>query len=117
MLLLGKTEDGHQLLLVEAKTNANNCWYAVVENLRQLALFTANKDARKIFNRRQAARSLPDELPVVGVVLAPESYYTARGQKKESVGPAKRLLAALGVDVRLAVWREAPTPAITIFDG
>jgi len=110
MLLLARTTSGaaYNLFLVEAKVASDNAWYATVENLRQLRLFLEADEMRRLFHVRQPELDLPESLPVTGVVLAPEDFYTARGQKRESVVPAQRLLermrADFDLDVQLAVW-------------
>lgn len=114
MLLLVGRKGMYEQLLVEAKVAANNCWYAVVENLRQLALFEANDNLKAGFGRRRLDCEVPDTLPVSGLILAPESYYKARGQKSESVAPARRLIEAVGVNLKLAIWRELPRPSIAL---
>jgi hypothetical protein len=52
MLLLTTDGTTHKLVLVEAKTTANDPWYAAVESLRQLRLFLASDSARQIMHRR-----------------------------------------------------------------
>jgi hypothetical protein len=107
LLLLAKEPDGsgHRIFLVEAKTTSNNPWYAVVEHLRQLKLLEVSA-VRRIFHRRNPSLSLPDDFRVTGLVLAPKIYYSSPEQKANAVKPARKLIAALGIDVCLAVWDE-----------
>jgi hypothetical protein len=108
MLLLVRTDDGYRLLLVEVKDAANNAWYAVVENLRQLKLLSESFETQRLFELRRPELPLADSIPVTAVVLAPADFYEAHGAKGASVAPAQRLLQAMrdnaGVDVRLATW-------------
>ncbi len=108
MLLLVEREGSYEMLLVEAKRDAQTAWYAVVENLRQMKLFTAGTTARRLFHARRADLKLPDAVPATAVVLAPEDFYTAPGAKSAAVEPAEELLdrmrAAAGIDACLATW-------------
>ena len=108
LLLLVKEPDGrgHRVLLVEAKTTANNPWYAVVEHLRQLKLLEVSA-VRRIFHGRNRSLCLPDDIRVTGLILAPESYYSSPGKKANAVEPTRELIAELGIDVHLAVWDKA----------
>lgn len=110
MLLLVRDENEYRLLLVEVKTRSNNAWFAVVENLRQLRLFSESPETQVLFHERCLELGLPQSLPVTAVVLAPHSFYTARGAKAESVAPVEKLLRrmrdAAGVDVQLATWES-----------
>ncbi len=113
LLLVREDAQGeYRLLLVEVKANSNNAWFAVVENLRQLRLFSESEETQRIFHdHRLPSLDLPQPLPVTGVVLAPEGFYTAPGAKAASVSPAQRLLSGMraetGVDIRLASWPRA----------
>lgn len=109
MLLLVASQGGYRLLLVEVKEASNHAWFAVVENLRQMKLFAESSAAQSLFREeRRPELALPSQLPVTGVVLAPPSFYAARGRKAASVAPAQRLADRMreyvGVDIRLATW-------------
>lgn len=110
MVLLVRDEhkQEYRLLLVEVKVGANNAWYALVEHLRQLRLFLEAVEAKRLFHNRRPELDLPELLPVTGVVLAPESFFSAKGQKGASVKPAETLLSRMrdetSVDIRLATW-------------
>jgi hypothetical protein len=108
LLLLVREPNGrsHRIFLVEAKTNSNNPWYAVVEHLRQLKLLEVSA-VKRIFHRRNPSLSLPEEIPVTGLILAPGTYYSSPGQKGNAVEPARRLIADLGIDLKLAIWDKA----------
>lgn len=107
MLLLVSGEREHRLHLVEVKDNANDAWYAAVENLRQLRLLTESESTQRLFHAC-CEIDLPADLPVTAVVLAPRTFYESRGKKVNSVAPAQRLLgrmrAECGVDAALAKW-------------
>lgn len=107
MLLLTEHATGRRAqLLVEAKTSSNNAWYAVIESLRQLKLFQLSRAARNIFKDRQSHDGT--QPPVEAVVLAPATFYTSRGAKRNAVEPARRLIASLEafaeITIHLAVW-------------
>ncbi|MTD44896.1 hypothetical protein GKE82_11480 [Conexibacter sp. W3-3-2] len=106
LLLLVDHDGEHRLYLAEAKAMANTPWYATIELLRQLRLFTASGHAADYFHRQDS--SIPQALPVTGLVLAPAGYYTAAGQRSNSVEPAQRLIAKVcsetDIDIRLATW-------------
>ena len=114
MLLLAEDAGGHRLLLVEAKTESNNAFFAAVENVRQLKLFGASPTARRIFEERHPQLHHP--LPVTGVILGPRSFLEARGARERAANPAERLFAAVnaafGVDARIATW-DPTTRAIS----
>jgi hypothetical protein len=113
MLLLARSPIGAlRQVLVEVKVANKNAWYAVVENLRQLRLFTASQRAQTIFHRRGLVPDLPSSIPASGVILAPLRYFTDPGQKESAVGPARRLIQAIGVRIELAVWEDGPTPRV-----
>lgn len=116
MLLLADCNDGYRQFLVEAKESANNAWYAVVENLRQLKLFVENAAAQRFFHRRNPGLELPEKVEASGMILAPRSFFESGGQKGKSVPPTRRLIEALRrnhlADVRLATW-DSETARIT----
>jgi hypothetical protein len=120
MLLLVRDGSNWRHLLVEVKVRSNNAWYAVVENLRQLALFSQSEASRNLFRSRQPNLGLPAVMPATAVVVAPAAFYTSKGAKRAAVDPARRLIARMhdeaNVAVELATWdlakREvAPLPA------
>lgn len=110
MLLLVKDEreDEHRLLLVEVKVKSNNAWFAVVENLRQLRLFSESIETQRLFIHRHPELELSESLPVAGLVLAPATFFSAPGAKATSLPPAQTLLERMrleaGVDARFATW-------------
>lgn len=110
MLLLVRDGRGYRLHLVEVKVRSNNAWFAAIENLRQLRLFSESRKAQRLFHARRPELMLPGSLAVTAVVLAPAEFYGARGQKAEAVAPAQALLASLraeeAVDARLATWES-----------
>ena len=89
LLLIGEG-DRHRLAVVEVKVNANHAWYAAVENLRQVKL-VLEAPVRALFAQRQPELTLPENLPVAAVVLAPPDFYAHRGQKANATGPAREL--------------------------
>jgi len=114
MLLLVRNDNAYRLLLVEVKTGSDNAWFAVVENLRQLRLFSESVETQQLFHQRCPELNLPQSLPVTAVVLAPESFYLAKGAKAASVAPAEKLLRRMhdeaGVEGQLATWQRTIEP-------
>ena len=108
LLLLAGDNSFHQLFVCEVKADSNNAWYAAVENLRQLRLLMSSTQARALFGRRNPALQLSTEIPVTGLVVAPQVFYSAPGKKANALGPTLELLATVcrqfAVDARLAVW-------------
>ena len=107
-----------RLLLTEVKIDNENAWYAVIENLLQLKLLQAHQQPHELF-RRRLRPSLPDKVPLSGLVLAPEGYYCKPRKKAASVEPARALierLKPLDVDIQLAVWNPANRSITTLHD-
>jgi hypothetical protein len=70
VLLLLRDGRGHRLALLEVKYDADNPWYAAVENLLQVKLLSANREQRRLFHARRRVALADEELPVVGLVVA-----------------------------------------------
>ena len=108
LFLLVKKNDAYHLVVCEVKHSANTCWYAAIESLRQLKLLHLSTAARQLFHHRNPHISLPVEIPVIGLVVAPQQYYTQPGQKANVVPHAIRLLSEFrdktGIEAHLAVW-------------
>lgn len=107
LALLVRRDLAYRILLVEVKATSNNAWYAAVENLRQLRLFTASRIARRLFHVRRN-EGMPERLGTTAVVLAPLGFYTAAGAKREAVAPAAKLFTRMREeterDLVLATW-------------
>jgi hypothetical protein len=108
VLLLLRDGRSHRLALLEVKYDADNPWYAAVENLLQVKLLSANREQRRLFHARRHVALLDEDLQVVGLVVAPLEYYRSPGQKSLAVQPAQRLHDRFrrehGVDLHLATW-------------
>jgi hypothetical protein len=108
MLLLVRDEHGYRALVVEVKHEDGTAWYAAVENLREVRLYSVSAAAQRVLRTRRPDLDLPDELPATSVVLAPAAYYTAPGKRANSVAPARALLDRMrdeeDVDGVLATW-------------
>jgi len=108
VLLLLRDGRSHRLALLEVKYDAGNPWYAAVENLLQVRLLSANREQRRLFHARGRVALLDEDLPVVGLVVAPLEYYRSPGQKSLAVQPAQQLHGRfrheLCVDLHLATW-------------
>jgi hypothetical protein len=109
MLLLTEHDGSFRQLLIEVKTICNTTWYATVESLRQLRLYTASTAAQQIMLMRQPHR-LTSPPPVTAVVLAPEAFYAQRGRQADLLKPTIDLIRIctelLNVDIRLATWHK-----------
>src|SRR6202041_3212732 len=66
-LLVGEG-GSYRLILGEVKTTDEHAWFATVENLRQLRLMLDSAEAQRLFRRRMPELSLPQTLPVTGIV-------------------------------------------------
>jgi len=108
LFLLKRDANGHRLPLCEVKQSANNAWFALVENLRQLRLFQDSVHQRHLFQHRNPTAGLADNLPTKGTVLAPRDFYCHAGARCKAVAPASTLIARFhrefGVEALLAVW-------------
>lgn len=106
LLLLVNHQPGLRLYLAEVKAMANTPWYAIIELLRQMRLLTASSHATDYFRRKDD--TVPSGLPLTGLVVAPPQYFTAPGQRRNSVGPAQHLVDAVGANTDLnacmATW-------------
>ncbi len=113
LLLLAKQHDAYRLIVCEVKHSSNTCWYAALENLRQLKLLHGSKSARQIFHYRNPQLGLPAEIPIVGLVVAPPQYYVHPGQKGKALPHARKLLkeftALTGLEAHLATWDSEST--------
>lgn len=107
MLLLTYGAGAYRVLLVEVKVTSDTPWFAAIENLRQLRLYTRSPAAQRILAMRQRSLRLED-VTVMGVVLAPATYYSAPVKKAASVAPTRRLLDRMrvvtGYECLLATW-------------
>ena len=118
MLLLGEFGGVHRLFLCEVKHNANDPWYATVELLRQLRLFSENPVSRNLFSSRGLIGTLPAEIPFTGLVVAPITYYSSRGKSQNALQPAidltSRFASELDLDIRFAVWDSSTKSIIEL---
>jgi hypothetical protein len=111
LLLLVRNDSGYRLIVTEVKHSANNAWFAAVENLRQLRLLISGTDPGHLFRQRNLVLRLPAGVPMSGIVIAPNSFYSQPGQKVNSIPAVRELLRALrdetDTDLRLMVWDVA----------
>jgi hypothetical protein len=111
LLLLSRTATGYRLALCELKDGADNAWFAAVELLRQMRLFLSSPSAQSLMTELGHLPADATNVTLTGMVVAPVSYYAARGKKGNAVAPARTLLRRMrqhyNVDVRLAVWDAA----------
>lgn len=84
-------EGGRHPLSVEVKVQANNPWFAVVENLQQVKMLRSNpKAVVKCFG----AQSWAVERGAYGMVLAPSIFYT-HPKRRKMLALTNQLLDAL----------------------
>ncbi len=109
VLLLGRRECEWRIFLLEVKSTSNDPWYAALEHLRQLAMFLAGGDMRRLFHQRGWDLPQPDTIPVKGLVFAPSRFYRRENGSTHSahVEPTRRLFERLRAhdaraDVKLA---------------
>ena len=111
LLLLAEENRMFHLYICEVKHASNDPWYAAVESLRQLRLFVESEEAKQIFTHRGVCGRLPAEIAVAALVLAPDSFYRARGRNRNAVPPVCQLISRfqseIDVDLRLSVWYPA----------
>jgi len=107
-MLLVENDGVHHLVVCEVKDSADTCWYAAVESLRQLKLLQVSVAARQLFHQRNKHLTLPAEIPIIGLVVAPARYYAQPGKRANVLPHAIRLLndfrAKTGVEAHLATW-------------
>lgn len=111
LLLLSRTATGYRLALCELKAGADNAWFAAVELLRQMRLFLSSPSAQSLMTELGHLPAEAAKVTMTGLVVAPASYYAARGKKGNAVAPARTLLRRIqqhyNVDARLAIWNPA----------
>jgi len=76
-------------LVIEVKTNANDCWFALVENLQQIKMARANEVYLKTFLGKIHA---PSAKGTWGLVVAPRSFYE---KNDNCLSSCKKLLKTL----------------------
>jgi hypothetical protein len=109
VLLVGRAESA-LLLVSDVKKTDGNPWTALVQNLRQLRLFTANPECASLFNRRGVTANV---VQICGGVIAPEKFYSSPGQKANSLPWARKLSESIlraphKVCAELLVWDPGP---------
>jgi hypothetical protein len=108
LFLLMVKDGNYHLVICEVKHFANDCWYAAVESLRQLRLLHSSEAARRLFHNRNSRLYLPAKIPIIGLVVAPEQYYTQSGRKANVLSATTGLLREFrdktGIEMHLAVW-------------
>jgi hypothetical protein len=107
LVLLAGPVDSASILVGDVKVTDGNPWTALVQNLRQLRLFTANLECARLFNRRGVTANM---VHICGGVIAPKTFYSKRGQKANTLPCARRLsesmLRAHKVRAELLVWDQ-----------
>jgi hypothetical protein len=105
LVLLVGPADSASVLVGDVKKTDGNPWAALVQNLRQLRLFTANTACASLFNQREVKANV---VQMRGGVIAPETFYSSRGQKANAVRHARTLSDAMlrvhNVKSDLLVW-------------
>jgi len=88
LALLAGPADSALILVGEVKKTDGNPWAALVQNLRQLRLFTANPECALLFHRRGVTSNVAQ---ICGAVIAPKTFYFSPGQKANSLPCARKL--------------------------
>jgi hypothetical protein len=105
LVILVGPADSALLLVGDVKVTDGNPWSALVQNLRQLRLFTANPACSLLFSQSGVKATVAQNC---GAVIAPKSFYSASGQKANSLHHARKLsetmLRTLSVRSELLVW-------------
>jgi hypothetical protein len=105
LVLLAGRADSALLLVSDVKKTDGTPWTALVQNLRQLRLFTANPACAALFNKRGVKANV---VQTCGGVIAPKTFYSSRGQKADSLPYARKLSESMlrehKVKTELLVW-------------
>ncbi len=101
-------------LAIEVKTNANDCWYAVVENLLQVKMLRANVcNVKKLFE----SRDRKNVKGAWGMVLAPEKYFCKSNKLEEAKTLLKALSDASNARIMLVSAAELDKQMLVHIDG
>jgi hypothetical protein len=105
LVLLAGLADSALILVSDVKKTDGTPWTALVQNLRQLRLFTANPACAALFNKRGVQANV---VQTCGGVIAPKTFYSSPGQKANNLPYARTLshsiLRAHNVKTELLVW-------------
>jgi hypothetical protein len=106
LILLAGPPDSALILVGEVKKTDGNPWTALVQNLRQLRLFTANPECASLFHRRGVTAKV---VQFCGGVIAPKTFYSSPGQKANTLPWARKLSESMlraphRVCTELLVW-------------
>jgi len=108
LFLLLERQGCYYLAICEVKATSDTPWYAAIEGLRQLKLLQCSQAAQQLFRERGSQPTLPDQLPILNLVIAPGQYYQQPGRKTNALGPTNRLLAEFtrktGIEAHLTAW-------------
>lgn len=100
------------IIIGEVKVKANNPWYALIENLKQLKLAIEQRSMIvNLFKERgHCAPEIFNNIPIISAVIAPKNYYNSPGQKANSLPWTKKLseklLQQYNVKAELLVWED-----------
>jgi hypothetical protein len=106
-LVLLAGEPGAALIWVcDVKITDGNPWKALLQNLRQLRLFTLNATCASFFGLRGSTEKVSQ---ICGAVIAPELFYFNSGKREDSLRRAESLSEAISkpphnVRAELLVW-------------
>lgn len=115
ILLTGKPGSA-QIFVCDVKITDGDPWKALLQNLRQLRLFTSNATCASFFGLRGSTEKVRQ---IRGAVIAPESFYFHSGKRDDSLRRAQSLSEAISkpphnVSAELLVWDAvAPIRAIS----
>jgi hypothetical protein len=104
LVLLRRSDVASCGWICEVKSRADNAWFAVVENLRQLKLVRESAWVTEFCETRVGQLTSP----LTGVVITLEAYYTSDGQKAGCIHTVRCLMSRLAANglplVQLATW-------------
>jgi len=89
---------------IEIKDKSNHCWHAVVENVIQILLIQHLPKALTSSHSEWQHFRDGDFTQTVGVILAPDEFYTMQGQRSVRVEDAKQLIQAVWDRCRLKIY-------------
>jgi hypothetical protein len=105
VLLTGKPESA-QIFVCDVKVTDGDPWKALLQNLRQLRLFTSNPICTAFFEPRVSTAKV---VKICGGVIAPDSFYARSEKGEERMRLAKSLSDAIAppptsITAELLVW-------------
>jgi hypothetical protein len=92
MVLLTGKPDSARIFVCDVKVSDGDPWKALLQNLRQLRLFTSNPICAAFFGLRGSTAKV---VQICGGVIAPDSFYSRSGTDNDRLRRAKSLSDAI----------------------